>query len=422
MLTVEQNRALTEVAAATPMGELLRRYWFPIAGSSTLPAGGVRPIRLLGENLVLFRTLDGTPGLTERHCPHRRADLSRGFVERAALRCSYHGWAFAPDGACVERPYEDTTVSEGAALRNRIAVGSYPLRELAGLVWAYMGPLPAPELPVWEPFTWGNGFVEIVVTEVPCNWFQCQENSCDPVHFEWTHDNWSLYLAGERERRSARHLKVEFAEFEHGFIYKRIREGMNDTNPVWQIGRVALWPQAFYLGDHFEWRVPIDDRNTLSIGWFFTRVPPEQEPYVQGEVPVWEGPLRDARGEWIDTHVLNQDFIAWVGQGEIADRTRERLASSDKGVAMMRRRYFEEMERVARGEDPKSVLRDPQQARRVALPIAGKETYVDGLPLADWPRHGLLRQRLDGFHWQAGQPAAVWNAYAQAMGIPRSVG
>src|SRR5258707_4647331 len=119
-----------------------------------------------------------------------------------------------------------------------------------------MGPQPTPELPVWEPFTWENGFREIVISEVPCNWFQCQENSCDPVHFEWMHENWNARLQGATGPDAPRHLKLKFEEFEHGFLYKRVREVADEADTNWTVGRVALWPYGFYLSDHFEWRVP----------------------------------------------------------------------------------------------------------------------------------------------------------------------
>jgi len=169
------------------------------------------------------------------------------------------------------------------------------VRECAGLLWAYMGPLPAPELPVWEPFNWQNGFREIVLADVPCNWFQAQENSIDPVHFEWMHDNWSNRMKGS-DANAPKHLKLKFEEFEHGFTYKRVREGQSEEDKYWTIGRVALWPNGFYLGRHFEWRVPVDDENTLSVAWFFVRVPKGREPYVQNSVPTWKSPIKDGSG------------------------------------------------------------------------------------------------------------------------------
>jgi 5,5'-dehydrodivanillate O-demethylase len=86
------------------MGELFRRYWMPVAGSSEIASGAVRPVRVLGEDLALFRTDDGALGLVDARCPHRGASLAHGFVDRESLRCAYHGWAFDGDGRCTELP------------------------------------------------------------------------------------------------------------------------------------------------------------------------------------------------------------------------------------------------------------------------------------------------------------------------------
>ena len=239
-----RNEMLTRVGRGTPMGELLRRYWHPIAGASELADNPIKPVRLMGEDLVLYQDLSGHYGLLDRHCPHRRADLSYGFVEKAGIRCNYHGWLMDEHGGCVEQPFEDT-FNPASPLRKKCTSPAYPVRELAGLLWAYMGPDPAPELPVWDPFTWSNGFKEIVCCDVPCNWFQCQENSIDPVHFEWMHDNWSLRQRGETGPYAARHLKLGFDEFEYGFQYRRIREGATEQDPLWTVGRVTLWPNGF---------------------------------------------------------------------------------------------------------------------------------------------------------------------------------
>ena len=277
--------------------------------------------------------------MLDRHCPHRRADLSYGYVEERGLRCNYHGWLFGENGSCLAQPYEDVEDPSGK-LRKTIHVKNYPVKELAGLLWVYMGPLPAPELPVWEPFTWKNGFVQISFSEIPCNWFQCQENSIDPVHFEWMHSNWDIRLKGKTGPYSPSHVKVDFDEFEHGFIYRRILEGGSEADSIWQVGRVCLWPNALFTGEHFEWRVPIDDGRTLSVTWAFNPVPLDRQPYKQERIPYWYGPIKEPEtGRWITTHVMNQDFVPWVGQGEIADRTQEHLGRSDAGVAMLRKMY-----------------------------------------------------------------------------------
>ena len=107
MLTAEKNDLLTRVGPGTPMGTLLRRYWMPIGGASELDRETIKPIRLMGEDLVLYRDLGGRYGLVDRHCPHRRADFSYGWVEQHGIRCSYHGWLFDESGRCLEQPYED---------------------------------------------------------------------------------------------------------------------------------------------------------------------------------------------------------------------------------------------------------------------------------------------------------------------------
>ena len=197
---------------------------------------------------------------------------------------------------------------------------------------------------------------------MPCNWFQCQENSIDPLHFEWMHMNWSVRLKDKVGPYSPRHLRMEFEEFDYGFVYRRLREGMSESDPMWTIGRVCLWPNALFTGDHFEWRVPIDDENTLSVTWAFSRVPKEPRA-LRARTRSRPGTARFAMtrpGGWISSHVMNQDFVAWVGQGVIADRTQEHLGSSDRGIIMMRQRFLTISKPSHSGEDPKAMIRDPE--------------------------------------------------------------
>jgi 5,5'-dehydrodivanillate O-demethylase len=181
-----------------------------------------------------------------------------------------------------------------------------------------------------------------------------------------------------------------------------------------------LWPNGFYLGSHFEWRVPVDDENTLSIAWFYMRVPKGREPYVQPRVPTWISPIKDAGGRWISSHVINQDIVAWVGQGRIADRTLENLRSSDVGISMMRQRFFTEIEAVAAGRDPMGVIRDPAAAKNVPLPNMMREANTEGLPLEELRKHPLLGPRLKEFRFHIGQPAEVRREFESAMGIART--
>jgi len=263
--------------------------------------------------------------------------------------------------------------------------------------------------------------VQVVFSEVPCSWLQCQENSIDPVHFEWLHSNWTRVMRGGEGPKPPPHLKVGFDEFEYGFIYRRVLEGQQENDELWTVGRTCLWPNALFTGGHFEWRVPIDDENMLSVGWFFDRVPNEMEPFKQDSIPYWYSPIKDPdRGRWITSHIMNQDFVAWVGQGAISDRTQEHLGESDRGVILMRRRLLEEAERVAAGAEPKALVRDPEKNVCVELPIIGRRYFVDGYSARDDEKR---RERTPGlalprdFPFLTGQPEAIRQAFWQAMGF-----
>ncbi len=368
MLTREENDLLGRVGPGTPMGELMRRYWQPVAAVAELDDHPTKPVRLMGEDLVLYKDKSGTYGLLERHCAHRRADLSYGWVEEHGIRCNYHGWMYDETGQCTEQPFEQTAHPDGR-FAEKVTTRSYHVQAKAGLLWAYMGDAPAPELWDWDRY-YDRGYKQIVFSTIPCNWLQCQENAIDPVHFEWLHGNWSLRLGG-KDDNSPSHVKVGFDEFEHGFSYRRVREDTTEDDELWTVGRVCLWPNALYTG-HFEWRVPIDDENTLSVGWFLDLIPGDA-PFEQERVPYWYAPIKDeATGRWITSHIMNQDFVGWVGQGAISDRWNEHLGESDRGVIMVRKRFQDDLRTIADGGDPKGIIRDPERNRMLHLPIIGQ--------------------------------------------------
>jgi 5,5'-dehydrodivanillate O-demethylase len=217
------------------------------------------------------------------------------------------------------------------------------------------------------------------------------------------------------------HLRVGFDEFEYGFNYRRILEGGSEQDELWTVGRTCLWPNCLFTGGHFEWRVPIDDDNMLSVGWFFDRVPKEMEPYTQDRIPYWYSPIKDPKtGRWITSHVMNQDFVAWVGQGAVADRTKEHLGESDRGVIMIRKKLLEEADAVVRGAEPMALVRDPDKNRCVRLPIIGRKFFVDGFSRADADDRpgstpGLVLRK--DFPFLIGQPEEIRLAYQQAMGF-----
>ncbi len=408
MLTPEQNDLLHKVGPGTPMGRLMRRYWHPVAAVGELDDKPVKAIRLMGEDLVLFKDASGEYGLLERHCPHRRADLSYGWVEETGgLRCSYHGWLFDTSGRCIGQPFEQIVHPE-ANFREKVRAPAYHVRAKAGLLWAYIGEGPVPELWDWDRY-YDRGYKQVVFSEVPCNWLQCQENSIDPVHFEWLHSNFSLRQKGDAGF-SPTHTRIAFEEFEFGIRYLRIRADTDEQNELWKVGRVCLWPNALYTG-HFEWRVPIDDEHTLSVGWFIDPIPGEQ-PFEQERIPYWHSPIVDKRtGRWISSHTMNQDFIAWVGQGSVSDRWNEHLGESDRGVIMLRKQFMDDLAVIEDGGDPKGVLRDAARNAMAPLPRirAGIGQFA---PTPHPPRFPFL----------VGQPEAIvaeyhalWKEYGGAL-------
>ena len=149
MLSREENETLTRVGPGTPVGELLRCYWHPVAAVAQLEDKHTMAVKILGEPLVLYKDLKGCYGLIEPQCPHRRMSFLYGVPEERALRCAYHGWRFDETGKCLEQPYEETEDPEGR-FKEKIKIKGYPVEALGGLLFAYLGPQPQPLLPRWE--------------------------------------------------------------------------------------------------------------------------------------------------------------------------------------------------------------------------------------------------------------------------------
>jgi 5,5'-dehydrodivanillate O-demethylase oxygenase subunit len=363
MLSREANDRLTRIGPGTPMGNLIRRYWHPVATLADLAAEPVLPVKLLGENLALFRSPNGEMGLVAERCPHRGASMVYGIPEDGGLRCPYHGWKFSDDGACLEQPAEP----ENSTFKHRVRIPAYPVKELGGLIWAYLGPAPVPELPRYDLFVRDDLKREIGFTILPCNWLQAMENSLDPIHLEWLHLTYKNYVArrlGKPETaKPRRHARIAFDAFELGIKKRRLWEGEDEESDDWQIGHPILFPNILSVGappvsiPQFQIRVPMDDTTTLHW-WYYTRSREPGEP-EQTEIPVYEIPHSDQNGRFMVETVSGQDMMVWITQGEISDRTTERLGWSDKGIIFYRSMLMEQMERVARGEDPLGVIRDP---------------------------------------------------------------
>jgi 5,5'-dehydrodivanillate O-demethylase len=386
------------------MGALLRRYWFPIAASVELRPGAARAVRLLGEDLVVFRTLTGALGLIEERCPHRRASLRHGRVDAEGIRCPYHGWKFDAGGRCLEMPAEGEAPP---ALAKTRAV-AYRAEELGGLVFGYVGPEPAPLLPRYDLYVWEGCLRDVGRALLPCNFLQIMENSVDPTHVEWLHGDHLAHVR-EREGRPApvryrrRHERIGFDLFRHGIVKRRVLEGGSEADDDWAIGHPLVFPTSLRVGargqHRMQIRVPVDDTTTMHWWYSCYRPAPGVEAPAQAEVPLYEVPWRDERGEHIVDFVDGGDIMAWVSQGQIADRTRERLVSSDRGVILLRELYLEEIAKVEGGLDPLGVIRDPGENRLIELPQE-REKYGDGAAFLEEAielshvRYSPLRERI----------------------------
>jgi 5,5'-dehydrodivanillate O-demethylase len=384
MLTAEQNQRLTRVGPGTPGGNLLRRYWQPIAALPELSGRWTKRVRLLGEDLVLFKDREGRFGLVEEFCPHRRASLGYGLPTRDGLRCPYHGWEFGRDGRCLSMPFE----ADKGTFRERNAIRAYPVEELGGLLFAYLGPEPRPLLPRYDGFVAEGTIRMLGRATVPVNWLQIMENSLDPVHTEWLHGHQYEFLKeqeGVKVAISAPHEKIAFNEFEYGITKHRLLAGHSEASDDWKVGHPVVFPNILSVGNGdeksryyaFQIRVPVDDTHTQHF-WYTAYVPPAGaavDPRLTEKVHLYDVPFLDSAGEFILDNVESQDIMAWVTQGPIADRTLEHLGASDQGIAMYRRVLDREISKVEQGLDPMATLRDPAKNHRIDLPNERKKHH-----------------------------------------------
>ena len=380
MLTEERNRRMTETGPGTPGGNFLRRYWFPIAALSELDKEPVQPARLLGESLTLFRSLKGDLGLIAERCAHRLLPLMYGIPQESGLRCAYHGWVYNTEGQVLERPFEPTCPP--------LSVTSYPVEALGGLVFAYLGPEPRPLLPRWEAFVREGLDTRINFTPLPCNYVQCMDNSMDPVHFEYLHGHYGNYLMQLRGEPpafnlSSVHVKIDFDVAENGLIYKRrLLTGESEDSDDWTIGHPIVFPYMLASptgGLGFQIRIPVDDTHTMHLNYNATEPkepgkPAESITHTELEIDSWG---RVNRSQHI---VVPQDMMAWVGQGPIMDRTKEYLATSDKGVILYHKLLLESIDRVERGEDPRGVIRDGAKNEMLEIKKTSTERAAFNIP------------------------------------------
>lgn len=363
MLTAEENELLSRVGPGTAAGELLRRYWYPIAFAQDLTdENPTRHVRLLGEDLVLFRDRSGHLGLLADHCSHRGASLLYGRVEERGIACAYHGWLYDTQGNCLECPAEPA----GSRFHLTVAHRAYPVQKVVGLYWAYLGPQPAPLLPPYDILLRKDGRRTLQLRgQVDCNYLQAMENSVDPAHLQILHQDSAA--RGRSILNTTRGFTDDVESFDfyltgYGIMKRRVYgDGRIDEHPL-------IFPNILRQGNGMEIRVPLDDEHTwiYEIRFYPTEdgsiVEDEGDPPIESQTPHKDRPgvpHPDARFSM--AQVDHQDYMAWETQGVIPDRSLERLTASDRGVVLFRQLLKEQIEQVQRGKDPLGVLRDPNQ-------------------------------------------------------------
>jgi 5,5'-dehydrodivanillate O-demethylase oxygenase subunit len=353
VLTQQENELFTRVGPGTPMGTLLRRYWHPV-GSAELVTTKPQRVTVLGEELLLYRASDQSVVLMELRCAHRRVALDFGRVENDCIRCPYHGWLYDRSGQCIDQPAEP----DGSSFKEKVHLASYRTQEFSGLVFAYMGPEPAPLLPLFDVLRWNDGVKEILQQPVQTNWFNHVENIVDISHLAWLH-GYTFPAYG------ARKVTYQWDRKPYGVDNVMNIEGIDDTHTscfgfptINRFSMPAVEPGG-ELVRAMIFRVPIDD---VSIRQYFVRFYPsatrafrtrtrDPQPGVYASLPT----------DWWGIDVFDQDRMAIEQQGVIADRTKERLGASDGGIILMRQMMREALAAVAAGEDPPCIIRDPAQ-------------------------------------------------------------
>jgi len=387
----KEDELLTHVDFGTPMGELFRRYWQPIAVSSELTDLPKR-IRILCEDLVVFRDAKGRVGLLGAHCIHRGTSLEYGRIEAEGIRCCYHGWLYDTEGRCLEQPAEPAR----STYKDEVRQPWYPTHEYGGLVFAYMGPPDKkPEFPIFDIWLQEGatlyGYRNVsrgVVAD--CNWLQIQENATDPFHTFFLHSTISglqftpAYAAKPSVKFQRTPYSVQYARdavLPNGNRWLRVGENFcpnaRSLPPQTETGEEAGLHRGRFIG----WWVPVD--NTHTIGFqletlFNTKDKQDESVWATASPGRSNSKQRPAR-TYEDTQRRPDDCEAQVSQGPIAVHALEHLATSDGGVVLVRRMLREALQAIERGEDPPNVKRD---ANDRIIKVAARNEVVAPEPVA----------------------------------------
>jgi phthalate 4,5-dioxygenase len=374
MLTAEENDLLCRVEGAAPMGQIFRRHWLPACMVEEVATADCDPVhvRLLGEDLVVFRDTDGRVGLLDDHCPHRRASLSLGRNEEGGLRCLYHGWKMDVRGKVLEMASEPAS----SGLCEKVQHKAYPVREWGGFVWTYMGP--ADQVPEFEPPAFARDEdtkVSIVKVQVPCNWAQILEGAIDSAHSSSLHstDMPPARVDGAKAQGNvwprpstdkAPRLQVQQTSF--GFRYAALRRPIANSathdyirttlfvapytvlippNNLYNLAILHIpqddthtyfyfvaWAGADKPGiDQEAWRKFCGAQVGVDVDRKFRKFRTRDNDWLQDRQAMRLGDFTGIRG------IPMQDMAMWETMGPIADRSRERLGASDLAIVEFRR-------------------------------------------------------------------------------------
>lgn len=385
MLKHEENERVTRSGPGTPLGDLMRAYWQPAALVSEMsPERQVKPVRLLGEDLVLFRKPDGDWALVGRFCAHRGVDLAFARHEEGGLRCLYHGWLYGPDGRCKEQPAEPAH----SRFAEKVRIPSYPCQERNGIVFAYLGEGDPPPLPGYDAFTAPDAYTFAFKGLWECNWLQGLEGGIDPSHVSFLHrfidedprevygQQFSEIVEGTGQKLSklvgdAFRPDIEVEDTEYGLRVYALRQLTDEIKHV----RITnlVFPNAFVVpfGNSkvfIQWHVPIDDHHHYwyMIFYDFAEETDKETLLAQrlSEVSLPDyRPLRNRANNWgydpieqrettytgmgLDINVHDQWAVE--SMGHIQDRTTERLGVSDRAVTANRRKLLRAIDAFAAG-------------------------------------------------------------------------
>ena len=359
----EENAELTHVGPGTPCGEYMRRFWQPICFSdelNDLP----RRVKILGEELVVFRDSSGAVGLLELHCPHRGTSLEFGLIDGKGIRCCYHGWLFAADGTILETPGEPAE----STLKERLYHGAYPTHEHRGIVFAYMGPPDQqPPFPVYDSYS-RPGYRLIPGRQYfyPCNWLQIMENTMDPAHTAFLH---TIVSGAVFTNEFGVLPELDFVETPVGMIYVATRRvgdniwarmveavlpNLQQVAPIWEDGREE---HPFNGPMMSRWIVPVDNANTMFIEFRHVSETNDVTPAWWADRNVML-PGQLAADSYEDGQRHPGDYEAQVSQRPIAIHGLEHLSATDRGVSMFRNQIRRGIRAVRAGDHPIGLCRD----------------------------------------------------------------